>query len=186
MIESDADLLARTAAGDRQAFTTFVGRHQAAAFRYLRNLTRHDADAEDVLQETFLAVWRSAGSFAGTDSARGWLLTIARHAASRLRRRRVGEPDRFESIETIGLEAGWGEIPSPDVELDRMSQRELIERALAALPDAERETVVLRDLESLPGEQVAELTGVSVAAMKSRLHRGRLRLAALLKESSHG
>ncbi|MEZ4455716.1 MAG: sigma factor-like helix-turn-helix DNA-binding protein [Gemmatimonadales bacterium] len=81
---------------------------------------------------------------------------------------------------------GWGEIPEPDVLLERLSNREILERGLAALPPPERETLVLRDLESLSGEQVAELTGVSLAAMKSRLHRARLRFAAAVRELNDG
>lgn len=186
MTESDADLLSRSAAGDRQAFTTFVGRHQAAVYRYLLQVSREPADAEDALQEGFLAAWRHAGGYRGGESATGWLFTIARHALYRHRRRRAGEPDDFVPLEDLGRRAGWGEPATKDTGLEGLARRELIERALASLPEAERETVLLRDVEALPGETVAALTGVSLAAMKSRLHRGRLRLAGALEELRHG
>lgn len=138
------------------------------------------------MQEAFLATWRHAGTYAGSGSARAWLFTVARHSAARLFRRRVGEPSELASIEDLGVDAGWGQVPEPDLLLDRLSNREILERALATLPAAERETLVLRDLESLSGEQVAELTGVSLAAMKSRLHRARLRFAAAVRELNDG
>lgn len=185
MTPSDPELLGRTAAGDAAAFDAFVGRHQGSVFRYLALLARDRADAEDALQEAFVAAWRGAAGFRGGGSARSWLLAVARNALSRLHRRRMGEPDRFEPIDRVdalGVRAGWGSVADPDPLLERLARRELVERALATLPDPERETVVLRDVEGLTGAEVAEVTGVTLAAMKSRLHRGRLRLAASLME----
>lgn len=185
MSESDAALLGRSANGDATAFERFVDRHQASVFSLLDHLARDRADAEDAFQEAFASAWGAAGSFRGGESARAWILTIARHALSRQRRRRAGEPAAYEpldSLETLGLRAGWGAVVRPDALLDRLADRELVERALASLPAEEREVVLLRDVEQLPGGEVAEMIGLSLAAMKSRLHRGRLRLAAAIRE----
>lgn len=173
--------MARTATGDRAAFTALVERHQAAVYRYLSVFGTDHADVEDALQDTFINVWRHAAGYRGDGSARAWMLSIARRALSRHLRRRAGEPDQFVSIEALGVDAGWGHAED-DTTLERIANREVLERALARLPSAERETVQLRDGEGLTGEEVAALTGVSVAAMKSRLHRGRLRLAAAIRE----
>jgi RNA polymerase sigma-70 factor (ECF subfamily) len=186
VIPSDAQLLQRSAAGDGPAFEVFVGRHEASVFRYLRTLTRVDLDAEDALQDAFVAAWRGAAGFRGEDSARSWLLSIARHALHRLHRRRVGEPESLLSIDDLGLRADWGVLDSPLDRLAEREDRERLARALAALPEAERETLVLRDLEELSGDEVARMTGVTLAAMKSRLHRARLHLAAVLREECHG
>lgn len=182
MTPGDAELLQRTAAGDASAFELLLGRHEASVFRYLRSLARDATAAEDALQDAFVATWRGAGGFRGGDSARAWLLSIARHALHRQYRRRVHEPAEQLSLEQLGRDADWGVDDSP---LDRLVQQEdraCVARALGRLPDAERETLVLRDLEGLPGEEVARMTEVSLAAMKSRLHRARLHLAAALRE----
>jgi RNA polymerase sigma-70 factor (ECF subfamily) len=174
----DAELLRQSAGGDRAAFDRFVTRHQDAVYRYLTMVSANEADAEDVLQETFLSAWRSAGSFRGGDSARGWLLTIARHALGRLHRLRVDEPSDFLSLDALGCDAGWGEQASEPAVDER---RATLEAALARLSCAERELIVLRDLEGFSGEEVAALTGQRLAGLKSRLHRARLRLAAELR-----
>lgn len=186
MTAGDTDLLQRAAAGDALAFEAFVARHEASVFRYLQSLTRNATAAEDALQDAFVAAWRGAATFRGGTSARPWLLTIARHALHRQHRRRSGEPEAFESIDQLGLAADWGVDDSPLDRLVRLEDRARLARVLAALPDAERETLVLRDLEGLPGEEVARMTEVSLAAMKSRLHRARLRLAATLREELDG
>ncbi|MDX2193642.1 MAG: sigma-70 family RNA polymerase sigma factor [Gemmatimonadales bacterium] len=184
----DGELLQRSAAGDAEAFEAFAGRHVPALMRYLGLLGAEPADADDATQETLLAAWRSAGTFRGGDSARGWLLTIGRHALARLHRRRAAEPTAFAGLEAadeLGLAAGWGDAASPLDALERAEARAAVRQALARLPEAERETVYLRDVEELPGGAVAALTGVTLAAMKSRLHRGRLRLAADLGRLLH-
>ncbi len=175
----DDELLAAAAAGDRKAFEAFVERHQAPTFRYLRGLAADVADAEDALQETFLAAWRHATTYRGGPSARGWVFTIARNALRRAHRRHAGEPERFEPLDELGLRAGWGR---PDDLLDRLADRELIARALERVPPGRREVLLLRDVEGMTGSEVAEVLGISVPAMKSRLHRARLELVAGLRE----
>lgn len=186
MTLADADRLSRAASGDGAAFEALVQAHQAAVYRFLVAQASSPQDAEDALQETFLAAWRAAASFHGAGSARGWLLTIARNALARIHRRRAGQPGQFESLDDLGCQAGWGTVPAGDPLLEALARRDLVERALARLPPAEREVVILRDVEGIPGEEVARITGVSLPAMKSRLHRGRLRLAAELEELRHG
>lgn len=181
---SDAALLAATAAGDAAAYTRFVERHQRAAFGYLRLLAADPAAVEDALQEAFLAAWKGAGGFRGGDSARSWLLAIARHALYRQFRRRAGEPEDLVSLETLGLAAGWGEPHSPDpaaAHADRAAVRE----ALAALTAADREILWLRDVEGLSGEECSGLLALALPAVKSRLHRARLRFAAQLRGAPH-
>ncbi len=183
LTESDAELLQRAAAGGAAAFETFVERHQAAAYRLIRAIAPGPADAEDALQETFLACWRSAGTFAGGASARHWVLTIARNAARRLYRRKRGEPADFVSLDELGREAGWGGGGAgPPAAWDaRAEARETLEAALMTLTPEEREILIMRDLEGLSGEETAHALHLTVPAMKSRLHRARLRLAAALR-----
>lgn len=175
----DEALLGAASRGDREAFAEFVDRHQSSVFRLLRASAANEADAEDALQEAFLAAWRSAGSYRGGASARGWILTIARNALRRAWRRRVGEPSSWEPLDALAREAGWG---SRDSVLDVLARRDLLERAFQRLAPGDREILVLRELEGLEGTEVATMLDVSVAAMKSRLHRARLRLAAAVRE----
>lgn len=177
----DRQLIARSAAGDREAFAALVARHQRAVFRVARALTGASDSAEDVLQETFLAALRGAAGYRGESSVRSWLLAIARHAAARRGRRADQVPHEPDSLEALGAAAGWGQ---PDVEsLAALAEdRARLAAALARLPAEEREVLVLRDLEELTGEEAAAALGVTVAAMKSRLHRARLRLAGELRQ----
>jgi RNA polymerase sigma-70 factor (ECF subfamily) len=183
MTEADDQHLLRAAShGDRTAFEDFLRRHEAAVFRLLKASTSCLADAEDALQEAFLAAWKNAGSYRGGPSARAWIMTIARNALRRAHRRRAGEPVDFEPIGELGLQAGWGR----DEALEGLARREVLERALDAIDGEAREVLVLRDLEGFSGDEVSEMLGISTAAMKSRLHRARLRFVSALREVTHG
>jgi RNA polymerase sigma-70 factor (ECF subfamily) len=177
LIIGDGALLTRSAAGDREAFDRFVERNQDAVYRYLAAILGQAADAEDAMQETFLAAWRNAASFRGEGEPRAWLFAIARHAAGRLRRRRVDEPAKLESLDELGLEAGWGGHPEPLPDSGAECTR-VVAAALDRLRPEEREIIVLRDLEGFSGDESAALLGLSLPAMKTRLHRARLRFAA--------
>lgn len=183
---SDGELLQRTAAGDPRAFTSFVERHQDAIFRFLTHRTGSVADCEDALQETFLAAYRGCGSYRGEASARAWILGIARNVSRKMYRRRAGEPEGMESLEVLGLQAGWGDPPPSSTFLERLEHRDTLEKAMGQLSPEEREILVLRELEGLSGEEAAEVLDLSIPAMKSRLHRARLRLAAAVRGGMHG
>jgi len=184
---SDATLLRRAGAGDADAFESFMRRHRDSAWRYLITLLQEPADAGDAIQESFLAAWRGAAGFQGDDGARAWLLTIARHVAGRLRQRHAGEPEQFESLDALAGFAGWGDGDAPDLRVERLDDAARLQRVLATLGADDREIIVLRDLEGLEGETVATLLGITVPAMKSRLHRARLRLvAAVRREVTNG
>lgn len=176
----DAEVIRNAADGDRTAFAEIVELHQAAVFRFARSIARTDTEAEDALQETFLSAWRNAESFRGDASLRTWLLTIARNAVLRLQRRRVDEPEEMQPLEELGLAAGLGE-ESPENHALRNEARDVLTRALHELNVADREILLLRDVEGLSGADVAAVLGVELAAMKTRLHRARLRLAAKVK-----
>ena len=182
---TDIELARRAAGGDREAFTTLVVRHQASVFRLARLMARTREEAEDVLQQTFLSAWQGASGFRGESSVRTWLLTIARHAALTRRTRVAREPIDPTPIDELGIRAGWGG-PDPEQLAVAAEQRDRLAVALAALVPDEREILTLRDLEGIPGDEVATMLGLSLAAMKSRLHRARLSLAAAVRgEMTH-
>ena len=175
--ESDHDLLTRSAAGDAAAFEVFVERHRAAVFRYARELCGHDADAEDVLQQTFVQVWRSGG--VAVERVRPWLYAIARHALQRLRRRPSAAPEEPASLDELGAAAGFAsEAATPERLAAAIEERAVLLATLDALPVQDREVLVLRELEELSGEETAAVLGLSLDAMKSRLHRARLHFVA--------
>jgi len=181
----DDALVARIAAGDRDALAELVVRHEALVYRYARSLTSDPAAAEDAMQQAFLDVLKGAGTYRGAASVRAWLLTVTRHAAFRHARRRAGEPEHHVPLDALASLAGWG--ADPEDLAGRASDRALVRRALDRLDARSREIVVLRDLEGLSGDEAARVLGLSLAATKSRLHRARLELAAALRrEIPHG
>jgi len=181
--EDDLTLLRRAGAGDGDAFERLVTRHQAPVHRFARTLTDDEAAAEDALQETFVAAWRGAAAFRGDASVRSWLFTIARNAVHRQFRRPAGAPapEDVEPLDELGVRAGWG-TSDPEAGAIRRQRRDSVARALEALHTDDRRVIILRDLEQLSGEEAAAVLGLSLPALKSRLHRARLRFAARLRE----
>jgi RNA polymerase sigma-70 factor (ECF subfamily) len=180
---SDAEILRQTAAGDHQVFEVFVARHEAAVHRYVRTLLQEPDRVDDVLQETFIAAWRGAGDFRGAGSARSWLLRIGRNAVLRQHRRHVGEPRAYVALHDLAREAGWGESGGSGV-TDRLAARESVAAGFRGLKAAEREILILRDLEQFTGEEAAATLGITLAAQKSRLNRARLHFIANLKAAA--
>ena len=183
---SDVEVMARAAQGNPIARRELVERHQGAVYRLLRRLARDDAQAEDLTQETFITALEHLGAWRGEGTARGWLLSIARSRWLMARRGRRDEPAADESLEQLGLAAGWGAAMDPEELASRLEQKQVLERALLALDDEAREVLTLRDLEELSGEETAQVLGLSLAAMKSRLHRARLALVARVKGAARG
>ena len=181
-MEADLEtaLIRRVAAGDQGAFAELADATHAGLFRYLRSLCRSDEVAEDALQEVLVGVWRGARAWRGDVSGRVWIFGIARRQAARSWRRRAGEPAASESLESLAVAAGGG--GDPEQAASAVEEKERVSAALARLSDEDREVIVLRDLEGFSGPEAAALLDVDLGALKSRLHRARLRLMAELRE----
>jgi RNA polymerase sigma-70 factor (ECF subfamily) len=175
----DRDLIARTADGDRRAFELLVERHAAAVLR-LATAASDPSTAEDAMQQTFLSAYRHAASFRGDASVRTWLLTIARNTTYRLRGKTQREEPVEEPLMELGAEAGWGS-DDPEAIAIAAERRASLRKAVAMLSPEDQEVLILRDLEGLRGAEAAKVLGIGETALKSRLHRARLRLAALLR-----
>ncbi|WP_245928572.1 RNA polymerase sigma factor [Murinocardiopsis flavida] len=178
-VDTDHGLLAAVAAGGEPALRVLYDRHSPAMLRLLHRLTGDSGVAEEILQESWLAVWRSAATFRGDSSVRGWLLGVARRQAhNRLR--------RFEPVR-LALDAE--EVPEPvdpgtDVEADVLAsagQRQIL-AAITALPRRHRDVAVLALVEELPYTDIAEALGIPVGTVKSRMAKARGRLGAALAE----
>lgn len=175
--EADRELLEQARAGDRQALEKLLERHQAQVYRFGMKMCRDPEDAKDVLQDTLLAMARGVHDFRGASSISTWLYTIARSYCIKKRRKSKFAPEDERSLDTeLAPEARRLVDPAkgPDEELAGRQVEHALERAITALEPMYREVLLLRDVEGLTAPEVAEVLGVSVQAVKSRLHRARL------------
>jgi RNA polymerase sigma-70 factor (ECF subfamily) len=184
---TDLRLVARLRQGDLAALETLMERHASRAYRVAFSITRNDADAEEVVQDAFLALYQKSEAFEGRAALSTWLYRVVTNAALMKRRGRRHEVEvsleaQLPSFREDGSRAGdmtalmadWSQNPEAAL-LSRETQA-LVQQAIVGLPDVYRTIVVLRDVEGLSNEEVAEIVGESVAAVKSRLHRARMAL----------
>jgi RNA polymerase sigma-70 factor, ECF subfamily len=187
---SDEALAARAAAGDSSAFETIVQRYQARVFRLACRLTS-DTDAPDVLQDTFLHVYRHLSSFRGESQFGTWLYRIATNAALMHRRATARRPvesldeylPRFDADGKHAATPAQLQVAShADELLDRQTLADKARDVIARLPDGYREAFVLRDLEDMPTAHVARVLDIEPAAVRQRVHRARLMLRGYLSD----
>ncbi len=174
---ADADLVAAARAGDRAALDHLVSRYEPLVFRFGMRMCGDADAAADVLQDTLLSMTQSVQDFRAESSLSTWLFSVARHACLRKRRLRVSEPARHESLERLGhrdLDTRATPERDPEQALAQQETRAALDEAIASLKPADREVLLLRDVEGLTAPEVAKVLNVGVAAVKSRLHRARL------------
>jgi RNA polymerase sigma-70 factor (ECF subfamily) len=179
----DQALLARAKEGDAAALDGLVRRYQPRIYRFGMKMCRDPAAAEDVVQDTLLAMVRTLRGFRGEASVSTWLYTIARSFCIKSRRRPRSAPVAELSLESdrpAAAAAMADSSPAPDRLVEDHETRSALDAALASLSVPHREVIVLRDVEGLSAGEVAEVTGLSVDAVKSRLHRARAVLRARL------
>lgn len=179
--DEEPELVQRAVSGDAKALELLLARHAPAMFRLASVLMQDQATAADVTQQALLAAFRGIGKFRADSSLRTWLLTITRNAVYRVQSRRATEEPMAEPLAQLGLEAGWGG-GDPETLAIRAQHLESLKLALESLAPTDREVLMLRDVEQLRGVETADVLGLDLAAMKSRLHRARLRLAAALRQ----
>jgi RNA polymerase sigma-70 factor (ECF subfamily) len=172
-------LLKRLQEGDRAAFAQLVEKHSPRIYGQALRMMQDPAEAEEILQETFLQVVRHIEDFRGQSQLGTWLYRIATNQAlMRLRRRRppsIPKDDAgHDGLETLLPSADWSK--RPEAELLGQEAREEMERAIAELPDTLRIVFLMRDVEGLSTAETAEALGLSISAVKSRLLRARLKL----------
>ena len=172
----DAPLLEAAQHGDREAISSLLARHQAQIYRFGLKLCRHPDDAKDVLQETMLSAARNLPGFRGQASLSTWLYTIARSFCAKRRRRSKFAPEAELSLEHPALAAE--QLPDhvtlePEAALAAKQRARALRDAVDTLSPAYKDVLVLRDMEGLTANEVAEVLGVRVEAVKSRLHRAR-------------
>ncbi len=172
-------LLERAQAGDAAALDALLRAVQPQLYRFSMKMCRHTADAEDVLQDSMLTLARSIRDFRGASSLSTWLFTVARSFCIKKRRKSKFAPKREESLEQLPAgERGRmkSEAPSPHDQAESAEIWRQVQAAIQRLEPAYREVLILRDIEGLRAKEVAEVVGISVSAVKTRLHRARAQL----------
>jgi RNA polymerase sigma-70 factor (ECF subfamily) len=170
----------RTSAADTRAeFESLFLPHLDAAYNLARLLTRNAQDAEDVVQESYLRALRAFSGFHG-GASRPWFLTIVRNTSFTWLRDNRSRPDQAEYHEELHVSGG----ASPETALLGNERARAVERCVQELPADFREAIVLREMEELSYQEIAEITGVPRGTVMSRLSRARARLAACLRNSA--
>lgn len=176
---TDGELLVRVAKRDDAALGVLYDRHGGLAFGLAYRVLRDRGQAEDVVQEAFLSVWRRASTFdASKGSARGWLMSIVHNAAIDRRRGRFRHQQNEVDIE----DHAW-RLADDDVwdDVSRKLDREQVRQALDAIPKEQRETLELAYFGGLTQAEIAERTGEPLGTVKSRARLGLRRLEGLLR-----
>ncbi len=179
---SENELIRRARDGDEEAFAELVMLHADRVQGALRRFGLDASEADEVAQEVFLRAWRGLPRFEGRAQFSTWLYRIAFNEAQRRLGRRPppraeADPDRGDPIVSLPASPDLG----PEAQTLGHEFERTLERALEQLPMEWRAAVVLRDIEGFSTHQAAEIVGVGEAAFKSRLHRGRMQLRALLE-----
>jgi RNA polymerase sigma-70 factor (ECF subfamily) len=189
---TEQDLIRRVREGDKEAFYGLVRPYERSLFFAARSVLNNDADAEEAAQEAVLKAFIHIGEFRGESKFSTWLVRIAINEARMKLRKEHRE--LYESLdESAANEQGdywpkdfadWREIPIEA--LERKELREALRKALASLEPKYREVLVLRDIQHFSGAETAEALGVSEEAVRTRLHRARLRMRDALAPGFDG
>lgn len=175
----DAELIVAARNGDRAAIDELLARYEPSIYRFGLRMCGNEDAAREVLQETLLAAFRYLPGFRGDAALSTWLYQIARSFC--IKERRGQHPTR--SLDEEGAPELVDPAPSPDARVHAREVGELLSKAIATLSPEHREALVLRDVEGLSADQAAEVIGIEVGALKSRLHRARMALRAALSTS---
>jgi RNA polymerase sigma-70 factor, ECF subfamily len=185
--DHDRELVERARQRDVQAFEELVSKYRSKVYGLALRMMQDASDAEEVLQETFLSAWQNLPSFRGESAFGSWLYRVcANFCLMRLRRKKV-EATEAESQQPLPgpkFDSEGTLITAPSYDWSRGTEekaldhelRVAIEQATAGLPDEHRTVFLLKDIEGLSYEEIAEAMGTTVPAVKSRLHRARLAL----------
>lgn len=186
---TDEALARRAAAGDAGAFDALVVLYTERVFAVAYRMLGDRAEAEDLAQEVFVTLYRALETFRGESKLSTWIYRITRNRCLNrlkfLKRRHVGQLADIDDPALAGacadLETQGAGKKDPHKKLHNDELSALLQRVLLELPEEQRALVVLRDLEDLSYEEIVDITGLPLGTVKSRLHRARAALAALLE-----
>jgi RNA polymerase sigma-70 factor (ECF subfamily) len=172
---TDAELVARTRAGDADAFGALVSRYYDACRRFAYHMLGDRSDADDVVQETLMRAYRAIARYDERDQFRGWLFRILTNQCRNALTARGRRTRRFVQ-DTVALE----QAHAPPVGLQLGAEHASLARALAQLDALQREAILLKYAEGLEYTEMAAITGVGESALKMRVKRGSEKLRAML------
>ena len=182
----ESELIARAQAGDAGALEELLACHRPRLERNCARLCRDATLAEDVVQDTLLAVCRSLAGYRGEAPFDAWLYLVARSVYLKHRRRRAGEPEHWAPLEQEEAQEQEEPGPSLDTVVHGWELGAYLGVALGGLAEHEGRAVLLCDVEGFSLEEAASLAGTNLRAFKSRLHRGRAQLRALFRADGRG
>jgi RNA polymerase sigma-70 factor, ECF subfamily len=184
----DLELVARSQAGETQAFNELVTRYRSRAYAMIYNMVRNDQDAWDLAQDGFVKAWKSIGRFRGESSFYTWLYRILMNVAiDALRRKQIEGGTEFDdSFALKGVEAGAATAPKNEMQpAARLSDKEIrgrIDAAIQKLTPEHRAVITLRELDGLEYQEIAEAIGCSIGTVMSRLFYARKKLQNMLRD----
>ena len=180
---SDVSLMAKVAQGDHAAFEELVTRHQYAVVGTVAKMLGNPSEAEDIAQQVFLRLWKSASRYKPTAKFTTYLFTITRNLVFNETRRksRRGEQSLDEQTEDWHQQFQEEGHNRPDEQVLQAELQGAVDQAIRGLPDKQRMAVVLRRYEKMPYEEIASVLGISVSAVKSQLFRARTSLRESLE-----
>jgi RNA polymerase sigma-70 factor (ECF subfamily) len=181
---TDAELVKRCLADDHGAWEIIVRRYHPRIYNLAYRFTGRFDESEDLTQEIFLKVFRSLSSYKPESGALvTWMVRVGRnHLIDHYRKFKIERAQTIES-ETV-TESPAGSFSSPVDDLEKRELSERVHRALLKVPEDLREAVILRDLEEFTYEEIADVLKLPLGTVKSRINRGRIELARLLKRTS--
>ncbi|MGV3724631.1 MAG: RNA polymerase sigma factor [Actinomycetota bacterium] len=183
--DPDLHLIARCKAGDQQAFAELVARHRDGVYSFVRHVVGHEADAQDLAQETFVRAYAAIGRFRPSAAFEPWLYTIASNLCrSHFRKLRVRPRglDLSHAVESVAATLA----SDPAAATLQRDQERRLRAAIQALPPEQRIIVVLRHLQSHSYQHISEIVGLPVSTVEHRLRAARKVLRAALEEHAQG
>jgi RNA polymerase sigma-70 factor (ECF subfamily) len=188
----ESELLARLRAGDDQAYEDLVRKYGGRMLAAARRILPTDEDAQEAVQEAFLSAFKNMDRFQGESRVGTWLHRIAINSAlMRLRTLKRREGRIEDLLPRYNDEGGFADVPDPwseegDARLLREEARDVVRARIEELPETFRVALLLRDIEQLTNEELAQSLGVTVNAAKIRVHRARQALRTLLDSYVNG
>lgn len=182
---TDAQLIENFLAGSTASFEELISRYEAKAFNLAMRLTRNQEDAEEVLQDVFVTLYRKLAGFEGKSAFSSWLYRITVNASfMKMRKRKTQVAVSVEDVHSQVVQLTSGEMDyqsRADSLIESKEMRQALERAIDRLPSDYKAVFILRDVDGLSSQEVSEILSLSIPAVKSRLHRSRLMLRRRLK-----
>jgi RNA polymerase sigma-70 factor, ECF subfamily len=181
----EAEFVQRLKERDKRAFEELISRHQTQIFNLLYRMTGVREEAEDLVQEVFVNVYKKIALFRGDSPLATWIYRIAYNACTNrrkyLRRRRDRDRQPLDEIAErrivdSGTMSTSARLARPDEEAEGLEMERLVQDAISALDEEQRAILVLRDVQNVAYEEIAAITGLPIGTVKSRLHRARMAL----------